>query len=206
MGYHDRRDTLLHSYENAAVIVSAMEDRQLAHPTPCPGYDVAGLIDHLVEAAQRAAALGQGQAPPPGDHSPHVELADAPSAASQGGQRGGSGLGRRGGVVVEAHHALGRRVRRRHPHRHVRRRAGWPLLGDGVRDRAARKARSLTRAPSTRGSSGDDQTSLQRHGGTGSPLRSKGLATSGADECERLAAFMGRDPRAKPSRNEARPR
>src|SRR6202011_1575687 len=26
----------------------------------------------------RAAALGRGQAPPPGDHSPHVELADAP--------------------------------------------------------------------------------------------------------------------------------
>src|ERR1700750_2243028 len=79
MGYHDRRDTLLHSYENAAMIVSAIEDRQLAHPTPCPGYDVAGLIDHLVEAAHRAAALGQGQAPPPGDHSPHVELADAPA-------------------------------------------------------------------------------------------------------------------------------
>ena len=57
MGGHDRRDTLLQSYENAAVIVSAIEDRQLAHPTPCPGYDVAGLIDHLVEAAHRAAVV-----------------------------------------------------------------------------------------------------------------------------------------------------
>jgi len=39
---------------------------------------VAGLIDHIVEAAHRAAALGRGQTPPAGDVSPHVELADAP--------------------------------------------------------------------------------------------------------------------------------
>jgi hypothetical protein len=45
----------------------------------CPGYDVAGLIDHMVEAAFRAAALGRGQTPPAGDDSPHVELADAPA-------------------------------------------------------------------------------------------------------------------------------
>ena len=41
-------------------------------------YDVAALIDHLVEAGHRAAALGRGQAPPAGDESPHVELSDAP--------------------------------------------------------------------------------------------------------------------------------
>jgi hypothetical protein len=75
---HDRRSKLLYSYENAAVIVSGIDAADLGQPTPCRKYDVAGLVDHIVEAGHRAAALGRGQAPPPGDDSPHVELADAP--------------------------------------------------------------------------------------------------------------------------------
>ena len=93
MADSDRRGTLLDSYENAAVIVSGIVADELGHSTPCPGYDVAGLIDHLVEAGHRAAALGRGQAPPPGDESPHVELSDAPgqlrSAAEQAAQAWG---------------------------------------------------------------------------------------------------------------------
>jgi hypothetical protein len=89
----DRRSTLLDSYENAAVIVSGIVADELGHPTPRPKYDVAGLIDHLVEAGHRAAALGRGQAPPPGDESPHVELSDAPGqlrcAAEQAAQAWG---------------------------------------------------------------------------------------------------------------------
>ena len=65
MADSDRRSTLLDSYENAAVIVSGIVADELGHPTPCPKYDVAGLIDHLVEAGHRAAALGRGQAPRP---------------------------------------------------------------------------------------------------------------------------------------------
>jgi uncharacterized protein (TIGR03086 family) len=79
MAEPERRGTLVASYENAAVIVSAISHEQLAHPTPCPKYDVAALVDHLVEAGNRAAALGRGQTPPPGDESPHVELSDAPA-------------------------------------------------------------------------------------------------------------------------------
>ena len=79
----DHRRPLLASYENAAAIVSAIDSGQLGCPTPCPKYDVAALIDHLVEAGYRAAALGRGQAPPPGDASPHVELSDAPSRLRQ---------------------------------------------------------------------------------------------------------------------------
>jgi uncharacterized protein (TIGR03086 family) len=75
---HDRRSTLLDSYENAAVIVSGIDAADLGLPTPCRKYDVAGLVDHIVEAGHRAAALARGQAPPPGDASPHVELSDAP--------------------------------------------------------------------------------------------------------------------------------
>jgi len=72
MAESDRRSTLLDAYENAAVIVSGIGADELGHPTPCPTYDVAILIDHLVEAGRRAAALGRGQAPPPGDESPRV--------------------------------------------------------------------------------------------------------------------------------------
>jgi hypothetical protein len=54
MADSDRRSTLLDSYENAAVIVSGIDADELGHPTPCPKYDVAGLIDHLVEAGHRA--------------------------------------------------------------------------------------------------------------------------------------------------------
>ncbi len=78
MSKHDRRSELLDSYENAAVIVSGINAADLGRPTPCDKYDVAGLIDHLVEAGYRAAALGRGQAPPPGDLSPHIEASDAP--------------------------------------------------------------------------------------------------------------------------------
>ncbi|MGA8634778.1 MAG: TIGR03086 family metal-binding protein, partial [Candidatus Dormiibacterota bacterium] len=74
----DRRGTLIDAYENAAMIVAGISREQLHNSTPCPGYDVAGLIDHVVEAGCRAAALGRGQAPPSGDASPHVELTDAP--------------------------------------------------------------------------------------------------------------------------------
>jgi uncharacterized protein (TIGR03086 family) len=75
----DHRRALLASYENAAVIASAIDFERLGHPTPCPRYDVAVLIDHLVQAGHRSAALGRGQAAPPGDESPHAELSDAPA-------------------------------------------------------------------------------------------------------------------------------
>jgi uncharacterized protein (TIGR03086 family) len=73
----DRRSVLIDAYENAAMIVSEIRSDQLRNATPCRGYDVAGLIDHIVEAGHRAAALGRGQAPPAGDASPHVELTEA---------------------------------------------------------------------------------------------------------------------------------
>ena len=48
------------------MMVSRRAADEFGLPRPCPKYDVAGLIDHLVEAGHRAAALGRGQAPRPG--------------------------------------------------------------------------------------------------------------------------------------------
>jgi uncharacterized protein (TIGR03086 family) len=94
MGDPDRRSSLLDSYANAAAIVARIRPEQLGLPTPCRAYSVGALIDHLVEAGHRAAALGRGQAPPAGDRCPHVDLGDAPrqlaAAAEEAAQAWGN--------------------------------------------------------------------------------------------------------------------
>ena len=76
----DRRRTLAEAYDNAARIIAGISPDQTSHRTPCAEYDVSELVDHLVEAGRRAAALGHGQAPPPGDASVHVPLDEAADA------------------------------------------------------------------------------------------------------------------------------
>ncbi|MDQ1377127.1 MAG: hypothetical protein QOE15_1300 [Acidimicrobiaceae bacterium] len=72
----DRRLALHQSYEQAAAIVAEVRPDQLGQPTPCASYDVAALLDHLVGAGHRAVELGRGETPT-GYEFPHVELADA---------------------------------------------------------------------------------------------------------------------------------
>ena len=81
----DRRSDLVRSYDQAADIVSGVRPDQLGDPTPCPEYGVASLVDHLVGAGWRAAALGRGEQPT-GEEFPHVELAEAPEQLRQAGK------------------------------------------------------------------------------------------------------------------------
>ena len=81
----DHRTDLIRSYEQAARILAATAPDQLGRPTPCPEYDVAALVDHIVGAGWRAAALGRGEAPA-GHDFPHVELADAPGQLRRAGE------------------------------------------------------------------------------------------------------------------------
>jgi uncharacterized protein (TIGR03086 family) len=74
---HDRRSELVRSYAHAADIVRGVRPDQLGNPTPCPDYDTSALVDHLVGAGWRAAALGRGESPTADDF-PHVDLSDAP--------------------------------------------------------------------------------------------------------------------------------
>jgi uncharacterized protein (TIGR03086 family) len=191
----DRRSTLVDSYENAAVIVSGIAADELGHPTPCPKYDVAGLIDHLVEAGHRAAALGRGQAPPPGDESPHVDLSDAPgqlrSAAEEAAQAwvDDSSLSLRhtmpwgeeytGATLVDmylaelAGHA-------------------WDLA------RATGQIDKLDPAlalPALEGARAMIKPHYRNMVEPGAPFGTEVYPAPGADDWERLAAFMGRDPR-----------
>jgi len=79
----DRRPALYEAYGQAADIVAGIRPDQLGAPTSCPAYDVAGLVDHIVGAGHRAAALGRGETPV-GDEFPHVELSDAPDELARG--------------------------------------------------------------------------------------------------------------------------
>jgi uncharacterized protein (TIGR03086 family) len=195
MADSDRRSTLLDSYENAAVIVSGIVADELGQPTPCPKYDVAGLIDHLVEAGYRAAALGRGQAPPPGDESPHVVLADAPdqlrSAAEQAAQAwgGDSSLSSRytmpwgeeftGAYLVDMYLAeLAAHA--------------WDLArATGQID----KLDPSLALPALEGARATIKPQYRNLVEPGSPFGAEVPPAPGADDWERLAAFMGRDAR-----------
>jgi uncharacterized protein (TIGR03086 family) len=194
----DRRSILLVSYENAAVIVSGIDAEQLGHPTPCRKYDVAGLVDHIVEAGHRAAAVGRGQTPPPGDASPHVELTDAPGqlrrAAQEAAQVWGddSRLSSRftmpwgeqytGATVVDMYLA------ELAAHAWDLARATGQL--DGLNTSLA--------VPALEGARAMIKPEYRDLVEPGSPFAAEVPTPSGADDWERFAAFMGRDPRASP--------
>ena len=196
MADSDRRSTLLDSYENAAVIVSGIVADELGHPTPCPKYDVAGLIDHLVEAGRRAAALGRGQAPPPGDQSPHVELSDAPGQLRRAAEEAAQAWGEDSRLSSRFTMPWGEEY------------TGATLVDMYLAELAAH-AWDLARAtgqldglnpslalPALEGAQAMIKPEYRDLVEPGSPFGAEVPPPSGADDWERFAAFMGRDPRA----------
>jgi len=194
----DRRSTLLDSYQNAAVIVSGIAAEQLGHPTPCPGYDVAAMIDHLVEAGHRAAALGRGQAPPPGDESPHVELSDAPDQLRR--------------AAAEAAQAWSddSSLSQRYPMPWGEEYTGATLVDMYLAELAAH-AWDLAQAtgqlgqldpslasPALEGARAMIKPHYRNMVGPGAPFGTEVSPAPGADDWARLAAFTGRDPRTTP--------
>lgn len=183
------------AYENAAAIVSAIGPEQLADPTPCPGYDVAGLIDHLVEAGHRAAALGRGQAPPPGDESPHVELSDAPAQLRGAAEEATEAWDDDAAMSARFTMPWGEEY------------TGATLVDMYLAELAAH-AWDLARAtgqlgrldPSLAGPALDGARTMikpqyRNMVEQGAPFGTEVSPPPDADDWERLAAFMGRDPR-----------
>jgi uncharacterized protein (TIGR03086 family) len=193
---HDRRGKLSASYENAAVIVSGIDATELEQPTPCPKYDVAGLVDHIVEAGHRAAALGRGQTPPPGDDSPRVELSDAPGrlrhAAEDAAQAWEDdsrlsstftlpwGEEYTGATLVDMYLA----ELATHAWDLARATGQIDALDPSVAAPALEGARTMIKP---------EYRDLVE---SGSPYGAEVPPPPGADDWDRLAAFMGRDPRA----------
>jgi uncharacterized protein (TIGR03086 family) len=192
----DRRRTLVLSYENAAVIVSGIGAEELSYPTPCRNYDVAGLVDHIVEAGHRVAALGRGQAPPAGDESPHVELFDAPaqlrSAAEDAAQawsddfRLSSKFTMPWGEEYTGATLIDMYVVELAAH-------GWDLAR--ATGQLGRLDSSLA-VPALSGARAMIKSEYRDMVEPGSPFGAEVQPPPGASDWERLAAFMGRDPRA----------
>jgi uncharacterized protein (TIGR03086 family) len=201
----DRRSSLIDAYENAAVIVTGIGPDQLRNATPCPGYDVAGMIDHVVEAGHRAAALGRGQAPPSGDASPHVDLSEAPDrlrTAAQGAAAAWAddirlvttttmpwGEQYTGAAVIDmyllelAAHA-------------------WDLAeATGQLDRLA----PTVAAPALSGAHAFIKPEFRDMVGPGAPFGAEVPPPPGATDWERFVAFTGRDPRARVTPSSAFP-
>jgi uncharacterized protein (TIGR03086 family) len=190
----DRRRTLLASYENAAVIVSGIVPDELGHPTPCPKYDVAGMIDHLVEAGHRAAALGRGQAPPPGDESPHVELSDAPGQLRSAAEQAAQAWGDNSSLAVSHTMPWGEEC------------PGVTLVDMYLAELAAH-AWDLAKAtgqidkldpslavPALEGARAWIKPHYRNMVELGAPFGTEVYPAPDADDWERFAAFMGRDP------------
>src|ERR1700683_948470 len=195
MAASDRRSTLLDSYENAAVIVSGIVADELGHPTPCPKYDVAGLIDHLVEAGHRGAALGCGQAPPPGEESPLGELSDAPGQLRGAAEQAAQAWGDNSSLSLRYTMPWGEEY------------AGATVVDMYLAELAAH-AWDLARAtgqidkldpslalPALEGARAMIKPQYRNTVEPGTPFGAEVSAATGADDWERLAAFTGRDPR-----------
>jgi uncharacterized protein (TIGR03086 family) len=192
MAISDRRSTLLDSYENAAVIVSGIAADELGHPTPCPKYDV--------EAGHRAAALGRGQAPPRGDGSPHVELSDAPGQLRSAAEEAAQAWGDDSSLSLRYTMPWGEEY------------TGATLVDMYLAELAAH-AWDLARAtgqlgkldpslalPALEGARAMIKPQYRNMVEPGAPFGAEVSPAPGADDWERLAAFMGRDPRTTPGR------
>jgi uncharacterized protein (TIGR03086 family) len=193
----DRRSMLLDAYENAAAIVSGITAEQLGDPTPCNEYDVAGLIDHLVEAGHRAAALGRGQAPPAGDESPHVELVDAPGRLRDSAEEAAQAWGDDSRLASRSRMPWGEEY------------TGATLVDMYLAELAAH-AWDLARAtsqldtlnpalavPALDGARVWIKPGYRDLVAPGSPFAAEVRPPSDADDWERFVAFMGRQPRAQ---------
>jgi uncharacterized protein (TIGR03086 family) len=192
----DHRSSLYDAYENAALIVSGINAGELGHPTPCPKYDVAALIDHLVGAGYRAAALGRGQAPPPGDDFPRVELNDAPGqlrrAAEEAGIAWADDLALSSRTVMpwgeEYSGAALVAMYLAELSAHA-----WDLAR--ATDQLERLDKSLA-VPALEGARLMIKPASRNRVEPGIPFGSEVMPPPGADDWELLVTFMGRDPRA----------
>lgn len=190
----DRRKSLVQAYEHAAGVVSAVERSQLGLPTPCPQYDVATMVDHIVGAGHRAVAMGIGSADG-GDEFPHVELSDAPEELRRAGKEAAEawaddarldaeitmpwGEVYRGATVVDMYLAeLAAHA--------------WDLAAATRRTDRLDPALAPVALEAARAMLKPEYRNLMEEG---SPFGAEVDPPSDATDWERFAAFMGRQPR-----------
>jgi uncharacterized protein (TIGR03086 family) len=79
----DLRPSLDAVYVQAREVAMAVTVEDLSRATPCSAMDVAALLDHLVFAARRAAALGDGEMLRGDEAPPHIELNRMPGVIDE---------------------------------------------------------------------------------------------------------------------------
>ena len=195
MAQDDRRQELASSYTQAADIVSGIRQDQLNGPTPCPDYDVAGLIDHVVGAGWHAVALARGEHPA-NDQTPHIELSDAPDQLTRARKEAESAwsddarldatVDMPWGETYDGYTIVNLFITELAGH-------AWDLasvtgqldrLDPGLASGALAAARAMIK-PEYRDAMGE-----------GNPFGAEVEAPADASDWEKLAAFLGRDPRA----------
>ncbi len=193
---------MFQAYDQAALVASGVRPDQLGSPTCCPAFDVAGLVDHLVGAGHRAAGLGRGETPAR-DAFPHVELADAPDQLRRAGQDARTawsdddrlalvipmpwGEAYTGTTLVDMYLA------ELAAH-------SWDLAT--ATDQLSRLDSSLP-GPALDGARAMLKPEYRNQLESGSPYGSEVPAPADATGWERLAAFMGREPRPASARRPA---
>lgn len=189
----DHRRDLIRSYEQAAEIAAGVRSEQLAGATPCPDFDVAALIDHLVGAAWRAAAIGRGEQPT-GEEFPHVKLADAPDQLRRAGKEAKEAWADDARLTATTTMPWGEVYDGRTlVNLYLAELAGhsWDLaLATGQLDRLD----SSLPAPALDAARAMLKPEYRDLMGKGNPFGAEIPAPSDASDWERFAAFMGRQP------------
>lgn len=191
----DHRPALYQAYDNAANTVAGIEPSQLGRPTHCPAYDVAGLVDHLVGAGHRAVALGRGESPTNHEF-PHVELNDAVEQLRRAGkeaqeawsddERLAATITMPWGETYDGTTLVNMYLAELATH-------AWDVAA--ATDQLDRLDTELA-GPALDGARAMLKPEYRNMMEPGSPFGSEVPAPADAAAWERLAAFMGRDPRA----------
>lgn len=191
----DRRPALFQAYDHAADVVEGVDEGQLRRSTACSEYDVAALVDHLVGAGHRAAALGRGETPT-GDEFPHVELSDASEQLRLAGKEAEVAWSDDARLAATVTMPWGETY------------TGATLVDMYLAELAthawdlAAATRQLDRLDTELATTALDgahamlKPEYRNLPGKGSPFGSEVEAPMDATEWERLAAFMGRQPRS----------
>lgn len=90
-GDDDPRARFAKAVALGTTVIGAIRPDQLDAPTPCPGFDVRGLVEHLVGVLERVARMGEGADPFAGASEPasipDAQLLDAWKVAAHAVQR-----------------------------------------------------------------------------------------------------------------------
>ena len=188
----DRRPDLYRAFEHAAGIAEGIQASQMTAHTPCSKYDVAELLDHTVMAAHRTSAIGRGE-PVFDAGTPHIKLAEVPDELRRAGREAVEAWSDDSRLIVDVKMPWGE---------------VYPgsVLVDMYLTEVATHTWDLAAAtgqlerldPSLAGpvlAAATGMLKPEYRNEEGSPFGPEVEAPEGASTWERVAAFMGRQPR-----------